>query len=184
MKICSRCFVSKDLDQYHHSGRAKDGLKPHCKACAALDDRQRRLTNADRVHALEKATRERNAASLRAHQQRKNARIRADIKARLRPPHRRDKLKHCIRESRRRSKSTGRFTAEDVNEILKSQRGRCANPRCRTKLGPKFHLDHITPLSLGGANVRRNIQIMCPTCNLRKGRKHPITFAQENGLLI
>jgi 5-methylcytosine-specific restriction endonuclease McrA len=40
------------------------------------------------------------------------------------------------------------------------------------------------PLARGGTNHRRNIQILCPSCNLRKGWKHPIDFAQEMGRLL
>jgi 5-methylcytosine-specific restriction endonuclease McrA len=31
------------------------------------------------------------------------------------------------------------------------------------------HLDHVTPLKLGGADAERNIVPACADCNLRKG---------------
>jgi 5-methylcytosine-specific restriction endonuclease McrA len=46
------------------------------------------------------------------------------------------------------------------------------------------HVDHILPLALGGDNRRKNIQLLCPTCNLSKGAHHPIDHAQRNGLLL
>lgn len=36
-----------------------------------------------------------------------------------------------------------------------------------------FHKDHVMPLALGGQHITENIQLLCPTCNLRKGKKHP-----------
>ena len=32
-KACSKCGVTKPLDEFHRSSRAKDGRKPMCKAC-------------------------------------------------------------------------------------------------------------------------------------------------------
>lgn len=33
----------------------------------------------------------------------------------------------------------------------------------------EFHVDHILPRSLGGADVEENLQLLCPRCNSRKG---------------
>lgn len=55
---------------------------------------------------------------------------------------------------------------------------------CRVKLMGIFHRDHIIPLDLGGTNDIRNIQLLCPPCNGEKHAKHPIDWAQENGLLL
>jgi 5-methylcytosine-specific restriction endonuclease McrA len=65
--------------------------------------------------------------------------------------------------------------------LLVKQRGCCAI--CHTKAGP-WHLDHIMPLCLGGEDAAGNLQVLCATCNLRKGRKDPIAFAQSIGRLI
>jgi len=40
------------------------------------------------------------------------------------------------------------------------------------------------PLSRGGSNDKYNLQLLCPTCNLKKSAKDPIDFAQENGNLL
>lgn len=43
--------------------------------------------------------------------------------------------------------------------------GRCAT--CGSNLNLEF--DHIIPLAMGGANTMRNLQLLCETCNRRKG---------------
>ena len=77
----------------------------------------------------------------------------------------------------------GSHTAADLKAILSAQGHRCAY--CRADLRrKKKHLDHIMPLALGGSNDRTNLQYLCAHCNLSKGAKDPIVFAQERGLLL
>lgn len=87
--------------------------------------------------------------------------------------------------NRRASKkqAEGTYTADDVIGLLKAQRGRCAY--CRVDIRKlKYHVDHITALSRGGSNYRRNLQLTCPTCNLSKHAADPIEFAQRTGRLL
>ena len=68
----------------------------------------------------------------------------------------------------RRSRVVGRYTAADVRELAVSQRYRCVG--CTRDLRVVgYHVDHVVPLARGGLNVRGNIQLLCPRCNLRKG---------------
>jgi 5-methylcytosine-specific restriction endonuclease McrA len=93
-------------------------------------------------------------------------------------------LNQIYKRTRRAKKieAGGKFSLEDIAEILKQQNGRCAY--CRCKLGKKFECDHIMPLVLGGSNDRRNIQAVCRSCNRRKRSMHPIQFAQQLGKLL
>ena len=52
------------------------------------------------------------------------------------------------------------------------------------KLTPAEEVHHIQPLALGGSNDKTNLQLLCPTCNLRKGAKPPERWAAENGRLL
>lgn len=76
----------------------------------------------------------------------------------------------------------GVHTTNDIDEIMKMQKGKCAY--CRTKLGSTRQVDHIEPLSCGGSNDRSNLQILCKPCNLRKRARDPIVFAQSLGMLL
>ncbi len=46
-------------------------------------------------------------------------------------------------------------------------------PRRRTmlplRIRNELHFDHIVPVSLGGASVAANVELLCRDCNLRKG---------------
>lgn len=66
--------------------------------------------------------------------------------------------------------------------LTAAQKGLC--PCCKQKLGDVPHLDHITPLALGGKNTADNMQLLRAECNLRKGAKHPIDYMQSKGFLL
>ncbi len=76
----------------------------------------------------------------------------------------------------------GSHTSADIAEIQKRQKFKCAE--CGVSTRHKYHADHIMPIALGGDNAASNIQILCPTCNDRKGAKHPIQWARVKGRLV
>lgn len=92
-----------------------------------------------------------------------------------------------VRAGRWRRKATiknakGKFNGEDVKFLLESQKGKCVN--CLKDISKQYEVDHIQPLFLGGSNCRKNIQLLCKTCNRSKWAKDPISWAQENGRLL
>ena len=83
-----------------------------------------------------------------------------------------------LKNQNRRAKSRlngGQLSKGLVKKLTGLQQGKCAC--CNDPLGTAFHMDHILPIALGGPNIDSNIQLLCPTCNLRKGSKHPVEFA-------
>ena len=103
-------------------------------------------------------------------------------------PEQRREARRTYRENRkaRQRGSQGQLSRGIRRKLLFLQRGKCA--ACLVKLqtsGPeKFHLDHIEPLALGGPHCDSNMQLLCQTCNTRKGAMPPIQFMQQLGNLI
>jgi HNH endonuclease len=89
-----------------------------------------------------------------------------------------------IRQNRRARKlaTEGRLSNGIVESLFKSQKGKC--PCCKKPLGDNYHLDHIMPLALGGANTDKNVQLLRAICNNQKHAKHPIDFMQSRGFLL
>lgn len=64
---------------------------------------------------------------------------------------------------------TGRLPRGTVSAKLQAQNYLCVI--CNTSVAEKYHVDHIFPLSKGGKHEPSNIQILCPSCNVRKSNK-------------
>lgn len=80
--------------------------------------------------------------------------------------------------------ASGSHTLEDLQEIMRLQRNRCAY--CRGQFGPSLKpaLDHIIALSRGGSEDRKNLQYLCQSCNSKKNNLDPIEYAKKIGRLV
>ncbi len=82
----------------------------------------------------------------------------------------------------RRRNAPGKHTAADILNLLSLQKNKCAT--CKVSVSKGYHVDHVVALINGGSNDKSNLQILCPTCNMRKNSKDPIEFNQSLGLLL
>lgn len=85
------------------------------------------------------------------------------------------------KQSRSRRKY-GRLPKGTVASKQKAQDYKCVY--CGTDTSVKFHVDHIVPLALGGKHEPSNVQITCPSCNLRKWIKTDFTADRDGCLPI
>ena len=145
------------------------------------------IANAERKEKSERAWRTLNgdrklatdAAWRSANKERERAATKAWLKAN-------PQAKGCYLRTRRARKLAGggRHTSAEIAWLFEKQRGRCAHSWCQQKLRSGYEVDHILPLVLRGSNDRRNLQLLCVPCNRSKHTKHPIAFAQQNGMLL
>lgn len=89
---------------------------------------------------------------------------------------------HAQNRRARKLENGGTLSKGLAAKLFGLQNGKC--PCCKQPLGDDYHLDHITPLFLGGANSDENIQLLRAKCNLQKNKKEPIQFMQERGYLL
>ncbi len=72
-------------------------------------------------------------------------------------------------------KAKGSFTATDIQRLFFRQKGKCSSCGCSIIKG--YDVDHKKPLSRGGSNYPRNLQLLCDHCNSSKGQS---TMAEWN----
>ena len=209
MKTCSKCKQEKPRSEFYAEkrvSRSKDGLKSQCRVChqgysdewatrhpEKREEISRRSKAKHRVKGLAtaRAWKKDNKDKVRANRAlwKKNNPDRFDaIMRRGRKAWKQRHPEALLADSakRRAMKRNARvsFSEDEILLLFKRQKGRCANPWCRTKLAKRYHRDHITPLAAGGSNFIENIQLLCALCNTRKGAKDPVKHMQENGYLI
>jgi len=83
-----------------------------------------------------------------------------------------DKVSKSERPGRIRRRSG--FDANEVNTVVVHNflnYGTYTCENCRKQMFYGYHLDHIKSLILGGRNEYDNLQVLCSTCNLKKGIK-------------
>ena len=182
----ARCRAQKKRRAASDAKRHKDNPEPRRERA-----RLWRLANPDKAKAAQKAWRQANRDRHRKNGQRwyfsNPARQRelAERWEQKNPDRYRDTRAATSQRRRARKKgAAGKHNADDANSILTAQGYRFAY--CKDDLRKKQrHLDHILPLVRGGSNDKANLQWLCAACNLAKGAKHPIDFAQERlGLLL
>lgn len=155
-KQCQRCKKTKPAtNEYFSRDKARrDGFQFICKVCNS----------------------EYRAANM-THKVEYTRKYRADH-----PEQARESARKNERNRRaRKLESQGTYTDADVDLQYKRQKGRCYY--CKVKVGKTYHIDHVVPLSRGGANDPSNLVVACTTCNLSKQNRLPHEWARGGRLL-
>ena len=171
-KYCKNCECDSE--------RYADG---RCKACTLRRHALWAAKNRDVVNRVSRAWNASNGAQKRALNAVYRSKNAAVINEKRRAQRAADPSIERVKTAKRRAlkKQNGGVLSKDiVQRLLITQKGLCAC--CGTPLNGKFHLDHIMPLALGGANADFNVQLLTPSCNMRKHKLHPDVFLARKHL--
>jgi 5-methylcytosine-specific restriction endonuclease McrA len=185
-KILARSATNRATNLLRDRANQKAWREANKERCEAVDrlrrehnigqkreyDKARYLSKAQKIKEMVVAWQKANPEKFKLYQKIHRARHPEAARARK-----------ISRRAREFGDAKSRITAADIRKLTAIQRGQCAMCRCKlSKSG--WHVDHIMPLALGGKNTKRNIQLLCVTCNLRKGAKHPNDFSRRMGFLL
>lgn len=180
----------KNGDKYYNTGHPcinghySDRLISNrsCLECMRILDLKNRTLRAEYFSNYWKSHKENMAAATRKYKEKNIEVVKERDRIRRQNPNVKEK-RALYERARRQNKRAGggNITKKDIFKICNMQKFKCAN--CLGKL-EKFHVDHITPLYLGGDSKISNLQALCPTCNLKKGKLDPIVWANKNGRLL
>lgn len=186
MKTCTVCKTKKDLFEFGKQKGSKTGLRSACKKCHTEKAKLYVANNKEKVQAYKKSHYLENREHIR-NQCKAYRAINLDFCKSINAQWKRENsdLVRVYNQNRKAKKrmQAGLISKDIVKKLMVLQSGKCAN--CATDLHDSgHHLDHMMPIDLGGLHADENLQLLCPTCNLRKYNKDPIAWANENGRLL
>lgn len=153
-KTCTGCDETKPLAEFH-AMPGGDGYRSKCKDCRNVQRRGRYQKNPGPAIAASSAWRTANPGVAAAAERRR----RAAAPERHRAKYTRD---NHVRRARKVNAAVGPV---DVVAAM-SSRSDCY--LCGLTLADDVHLDHVIPLSRGGAHAQANLLPTHSGCNLRK----------------
>jgi 5-methylcytosine-specific restriction endonuclease McrA len=189
--ICSKCGVPRERKDFRTDPRKKNGLRSICKVCDRASSREYYASHAAQYanyQALE-STKQRMRNYVKEHNTEltkykqnhyeQNKEVYISRYKLWRKKHPDKALDQCQRRRARKSLTRPQITSQSAKGfILEKQHNRCCY--CGRKFTEKNKpiLDHLTPLSKGGAHVIENLAYACRSCNSRKGANSPLRPVQ------
>lgn len=204
MKICGTCKTEKSIAMFSKNIASKDGFHNRCKECESESNKKkywenpeesrRRVreyqqahpemwqnwyaANIDEIRIKDKAYREANPEKRKA------------LITEWRKNNPEKNRSYDQNRRARKNESVGTLSPDLYPKLFKLQRGCCAI--CKEKLShlrKNNHLDHVFPLvprkgDKAGDNTNENMQLLCYSCNSKKGNKDPIKYMQSLGFLL
>lgn len=149
-KKCSKCKEVFEIFLFYPCSHSKDGYKGQCKECVKKAVKASAQKHAERV--LER-----------------NRRYRAKNPEKIKEWKKRDRKTNSVRIHADNSKRRAKLKTKLTKEIIQIYALR--DFFIEMSLGEKFHIDHIVPLSKGGAHELENLRVIPAIDNLRKADK-------------
>ncbi len=163
LKICSKCEVEKDIEEFSWDNKAKGYRQSWCKSCMNEYKKQWYQDNKDYCDEYSKKYKEKNKSNVDKYQK--------EYQKQWDKQHlidNRDKV--YAKNARRRAQKLNQTPANaSMSEIQKFYSICCYMNSISVNC--KWHVDHIYPLSKGGLHHQDNLRILDAIANIRKSNK-------------
>ena len=180
LRECSSCGQVKPLEDYY--GKGDKGKISQCKPCYSQVKKAEYQLNKDELKAKSNARYKSNRDSIsrrRRQLYRENRESMVAVAREYRERNREKTREWAKTNYAKRKCAQGDYGDIEVQALLVYQEGYCA--ACGKDLDSGFHVDHILPISRGGDNSIRNLQILCPGCNQSKHARLLDEFLEDIG---
>jgi 5-methylcytosine-specific restriction endonuclease McrA len=166
-KICTKCGQEKLLDAFSKCSAAKSGIRSACRECCSTSSRAWREANLETFLAGKRKWREANDDKVRAwhrdyHEANRETILAGKREYRQANPEVKRNQGHR-RRARKAENGVFLVTKKDIARLLLQPCAYCG--------AVAEHIDHVIPISRGGAHKIGNLVAACSSCNLRKGSK-------------
>lgn len=174
-KLCTGCNQWKDFSMFNARNKGSDELdvpllQKDCKECGKKADRDYKESNREKLREYKRALywmnpeRYRNIKRMMSDEQR----ILKNKKQREYAIKNKDKVLMWNKLRVHRLRANGHIISRhEIGMLLCIQDARCVY--CQKLFNDnKYHIDHKIAISKGGNNDIDNIQLLCPTCNMKK----------------
>lgn len=195
-KTCTKCNEWKLWDDFYRHKQRNDGKTPRCKKCLNTQIAKYQHDNKDKFNQYKRLWRERNPAYNREYRDRHREEMAerdrvyyeanrdriAAYKQRYYQDNREQEISRTLRwqvnnpdkvrikRIRRRAREAGAagdFTEGEWLELCEYYGNRCLS--CGEQ--QLLTVDHVIPISKGGANSIENLQPLCHSCNSSKNTR-------------
>jgi len=182
-KVCIHCDCWKSLEEYYKKPSAADGHASFCKECTSTYSSGYYQSRREEIQAIQAKYRREHKEKEQARHHRQYEEDRDRLLAYRRKYYQEHKDewaargRKLLREKpevfrercrRRRALKLG-ATTEPVNEKAIYERDGYQCVYCGAT--DNLSLDHVEPLSTGGAHNEQNLVVACQSCNSSKGAK-------------
>lgn len=172
-KVCSGCKILLSSACFHKNKTMYDGLDSYCKTCCKIHEGSglRHDPVEGGVIKCSQCLRNLDFSNFSVNRRNKtgrNTRCKDCVNSYMHSINEKQNDYHHMR--RARINTNGTVERIDYNLVFERDQGQCRY--CSKDLSNErrkdIHLDHVTPIVLGGEHSYANIVLSCKDCNLRK----------------